>query len=178
MTNERPRKWWRDDENILILNAGAVRMAVPKSWLVEGKAEGFGYLDIKDPTDSCALQISCIQIPPLVPDAPPIEQMLREVVQADHPAAALARAHTSTREETETAWMDYSYGEQDTERNEWRMAHARVLFATNRIVGALVTFYYWEDDTAWAVPAWERMVETIALGDEGLFGSNPRARRN
>jgi len=29
----------------------------------------------------------------------------------------------------------------------------------------LLTFYCWADDAAWAVPAWERVVATLALGD-------------
>jgi hypothetical protein len=174
----KKHKWWRDGENILILNAGAVRLAVPRSWSVEGKAEGMGYLDIRDPSDSCALQISCLSIPPLVPTAPTIDQMLREAVPKDHPAAAFAPVVTSRRGRMEIAWMDYSYGEQDTERDEWRVAHARVLFASNAVFGALLSFYYWEDDATWAVPAWERMVETLYLGDRGLIRPDPESRRN
>jgi hypothetical protein len=34
-----------------------------------------------------------------------------------------------------------------------------------------MTFYYWENDTEWAVAAWERFVETIALGDGAQLGS-------
>ena len=176
--SRKENKWWREDENILILNAGAVRLAVPRSWSVEGKAEGMGYLDVKDPSDSCALQISCLSIPPLLPTAPPIDQMLREAVPKDHPSAAFAPVVTSRRERMEIAWMDYSYGEQDTERDEWRVAHARVLFACNRVFGALLSFYYWEDDALWAVPAWERMVETLRLSDRGLLRPDPESRRN
>jgi hypothetical protein len=233
--SRKENKWWRDGENILILNAGAVRLAVPRSWSVEGMAEGLGYLNVKDPSDSCALQISCLSIPPLLPTAPPIDQMLREAVPKDHPSAAFAPVVTSRREQMEIAWLDYgrgnflwsglgvseaggagvppaaarraaagqarclrsqrcppgrqdprkvvapldySYGEQDTERDEWRVAHARVLFASNRVFGALLSFYYWEDDAAWAVPAWERMVETLYLGDRGLLRPDPESRRN
>jgi hypothetical protein len=177
-TPRKSNQWWRDDENILVLNAGQATLAVPRSWLVEGKAEGMGHLNIKDPSDSCALQISCIQIPPLVPTAPPIDEMLREVVREHHPTAVLARVMTARRDGMEIAWMDYSYDEKDTERDEWRLAHARTLFACNTVVGTLVTFYYWEDDSAWAVPAWERMIETLRLGDRGLLASDPELRRN
>ena len=64
------------------------------------------------------------------------------------------------------------------ERDEWRVAHARVLFASNAVFGALLSFYYWEDDATWAVPAWERMVETLRLGDRGLLRPDPESRRN
>jgi hypothetical protein len=177
-TAPKKEQWWRDDENILILNRGAVRLAVPRSWTVEGKAEGLGYLNITDPTDSCALQISCLTIPPLLPTAPPIEEMLREAIPKDHPSALFATVRTSRRQETEIAWTDYEYEEKDTERQEWRMAHARMLFASNKIFGALLTFYYWEDDTAWAVAAWERMVETLDLGEQLLLPPDPKLLRN
>src|SRR5688572_28151661 len=79
-----PRKqeqWWRDDENIIILNRGEVQLAVPRVWLVEGKGEGTAsYLQLKDPGDNCSFNISPISIPPLVPETPPIEEMLREVL--------------------------------------------------------------------------------------------------
>ena len=178
-TARKKGQWWRDDENILILNAGAVTLAVPRSWEVEGKVEGFGYLNLKDPTDSCALQISCIGIPPLVPEAPPIEAMLRDVAVDTHPSAAFAEVHSARRDRLHLAWLDCSYPEQDTERDELRTAHARLLFATNRIVGALLTFYYWSDDTDWAVRAWERMVETLRLDSPGsLARPDMRSRRN
>jgi len=172
------KRWWRDDENILILNAGAATLAVPRSWLVEGKAEGMGYVNIKDPSDSCALQISCMELPPLLPTAPPIDQILRAVVQKDHPAAAFAQPVIRRRDRMEIAWMDYSYDEKDTDRDEWRVAHARILFSSNTVFGALLTFYYWEDDAAWAVPAWERMVETLYLGDRGLLSPDLELLRN
>ena len=178
-TARKKNQWWRDDENILILNAGAVTLAVPRTWEVEGKAEGFGYMNIKDPSDSCALQISCIAIPPLVPEAPPIEEMLRDVAVNTHPSAAFAPLHSVRRGRLHLVWLDCSYSERDTERDELRTAHARLLFATNLIAGALLTFYYWEDDADWAIPAWERMVETIRLGSRGAFSKpDPRWRRN
>lgn len=178
-----PRKqeqWWRDDENIVILNRGEVQLAVPRVWLVEGKGEGTAsYLQLKDPGDNCSFNISPISIPPLVPETPPIEEMLREVLRNEHPGATLAEIHKMSRGTVESAWMDYSYEEEDTERGEWRVAHARVMFAWNRALGALVSFYYWEDDADWAVPAWQRMVETIRLGARGAFSKpDPRWRRN
>jgi hypothetical protein len=179
VSRKKLRQWWRDDENILIINAGQAALAVPRSWEVEGKAEGLGYMNLKDPSDSCALQISCIAIPPLVPEAPPFEAMLRDVAVDTHPSAALAPIHTVRRGQMELAWVDCSYPEQDTERDELRTAHARILFAARPPSGALLTFYYWEDDTAWAVAAWERMVETLRLNDPGVLARpHPSTRRN
>lgn len=179
VSRKKQNQWWRDDENILILNAGQAALAVPRSWEVEGKAEGFGYLNLKDPSDSCALQISCIAIPPLVPEAPPLEAMLRDVAVSTHPSAALAPLHTRQRGSMRMVWLDCSYPEQDTERDELRTAHARLLFAARGASGALLTFYYWEDDTIWATVAWERMVETLRLNEPGsLARPHPSTRLN
>jgi hypothetical protein len=177
-SGRKKNQWWRDDELILVLNAGAVALAVKRGWTVEGKPEGMGHLELKDPSDSCSLQISCLMMPPAMPGPPPIDQMLREVLQKEHPGAMLARIETSRRGEVNIAWMDYARDEKDTERDEWRVAHARVLFACNMAVGAFLTFNYWEDDTTWAVAAWERMVETLQIGEDGMFTRNTRNRRN
>lgn len=171
-------KWWRDDENILILNYGAVRLAVPRSRPLEGKAEGMGFLEIKDPSDSCALQVSCLNVPPLLPTAPSLEEMLREVTRDSYRKAVFGPIVKTKREQTEVAWLDGSYDEKDTERDEWRMARARVLLACNWVFCALLTFSYWEDDTSWVVPAWERVVETLHLGDGSLLSPDPESRRN
>jgi len=48
---------------------------------------------------------------------------------------------------------------------ERREARGRLLLAANPWFQAVFTFSYWTDDTAWAVPIWERIVETIELGD-------------
>jgi hypothetical protein len=173
----KQHRWWRKDENVVILNRGAVTFGIPRSWTVEGKAEGLGYLNLTDPSDSCSLQISCLNMPPM-PGPPPIDEMLRDVAVKTHPSASLAPISRRSRGSVESAWLDCSYGEQDTERDEWRQAHARLYFACNLTFGALLTFYYWEDDTEWAVAAFERVVETLQLGDRGLLRSDPAARRN
>ena len=39
------------------------------------------------------------------------------------------------------------------------------MIASNDLFQALLTYYYWADDTAWAVRAWEAIVETLRFGD-------------
>ena len=175
----RQHRWWGKDENVVILNRGADTFGIPRSWAVEGKAEGLGFLNLTDPSDSCSLQISCLNLPPMS-EPPPIDEMLRDVAVKTHPSASLAPITMTTRQRggVAMAWLDCSYGEQDTDRDEWRTAHARLLFAYNMVFGALLTFYYWEDDLAWAVPAFERVVETLQLGDRGLLRPDPSTRRN
>jgi hypothetical protein len=36
-----------------------------------------------------------------------------------------------------------------------------------------MTYCYWQDEAAWAVAAWERMVDTLRLGD-GVPLESPR----
>ena len=56
-----------------------------------------------------------------------------------------------------------------------RTAHGRWLVAANRLFQALMTYYYWDDDAAWAVAAWTRMVQTLRLGD-GVPLESPKDR--
>ncbi len=49
----------------------------------------------------------------------------------------------------------------------------RWLLAANGLFQVLLTFYYWADDGPWAVPAWERIAASLALGD-GRRLASPR----
>ncbi|MBI1893323.1 MAG: hypothetical protein HYS14_04350 [Candidatus Rokubacteria bacterium] len=72
----------RGIEKILILDRGNVELGVPRGWSVEPVPEGF--MRLKDPTDSCLLEVSYLRLPPLLPSAPPLEERLRLLLE-DHP---------------------------------------------------------------------------------------------
>ena len=148
-------------ERIVILDRGNVEIAIPERWTVTPKVEG--HLDIRDPTDACKLEISYLRLPPLKPGiVPPVGDMLAQVLAKDHREPPIV---TESRGSTELAWAEYAFEEHDPERGARRAARGRWLLAANGLFQVLLTFYYWADDAAWAVPAWERVVATLALGD-------------
>jgi hypothetical protein len=150
-------------EKIIILDRGNVEFAYPRDWTFTPDPEGFAKL--VDPTDSVRLEASYLRLPPLPPDAPTVEERLRHALAEVPEAGPLTPIVTVERAAIQIAWADYSYECDDTERGERRAAHGRWLVAANRFFQALMTYYYWTDDAVWAVAAWERMVETLRLGN-------------
>ncbi len=152
----------RGIEKILILDRGNVELGVPRGWSVEPDSEGF--LKLKDPTDSYLLEVSYLQLPPLLPSAPPVDERLRLVLKDTPEAAGHSPIVVSERPGMRLAWAEYTYHCEDTDRGEQRQARGRWLLAANEIFQALLTYYYWVDDADGAVAVWEKIVETLRLG--------------
>lgn len=160
-----------DLERVLILDRGNVELALPRGWTVTPDPEG--HLTCKDPTDSCKIEISCFALPPLPPGAPSMAERVRASLAGVADPSTCSAVVTVRRGCAEMAWTEYAFTSEDTERGERRQARARLLLAGNAWVQAVFTFSYWMDDAAWAVPVWERIAETIELGD-GVPLETPR----
>jgi hypothetical protein len=160
-----------DLERVLILDRGNVEVALPRGWTVRPDPEG--HLACVDPTDSCKLEVSYFPLPPLDADAPSMAERVRSSLEGAPDPSTRAPVVAFRRGDAEFAWTDYAFTSDDTERDERREAHGRLLLAGNQWFQAVFTFSYWTDDAAWAVPVWERIVQTIELGD-GVPLETPR----
>ena len=158
-------------ERVLILDRGNVELALPPGWTVARDPQD--HLACKDPMDSCQLEVSYFALPALPADAPSMVERVRSSLEGVVDPSTCAPAVAFRRGRVEFAWTDYVFAADDTERGEQREAHGRLLLAANRWFQAVFTFSYWTDDTASAVPMWERIVETIELGD-GVPLETPR----
>jgi hypothetical protein len=157
---------WRragQDEKILILDRGNVELAYPRDWLVTPDPEGF--MIVKDPPDSARLEVSYLRLPPLPADAPSVEERLRYALEREPTAAGHGPVVTFERDGAQFAWTEYRYDADDTDRAERRPARGRWLVGANHWFQVFMPFYYWADDAAWAVAAWERIAQTLRLGD-------------
>ncbi len=160
-----------DLDRVLIVDRGNVELALPRGWTVAPDPQG--HLTCKDPTDSCKLEVSCFALPPLPPTAPSMIERIRSCLEGVADPSTCSPVVAFRHGRAEFAWTDYVFASDDTERGERREAHGRLLLAANPWLQAVFTFSYWTDDTAWAVPIWERIVETIELGD-GVPLETPR----
>lgn len=158
-------------EKIAILDRGNVELAYPRDWSVKPDPDGF--MTFTDPTDSAKLEVSYLRLPSLPPGAPTLEERLDYALQEAPEASAHGPVAAFERDGARFVWTDYPYECDDTERGERRPAHGRWLLAANRLFQVLMTYYYWKEDAAWAVSAWERIVETVRLGD-GIPLETPR----
>ena len=153
----------RRREKIIILDRGNVEFGYPGDWAVTPDPEG--YITLKDSGDRARLEASCLRLPPLGRDAPSVAERLRHGLGAAPEAGPLTPIVTVEHAEMQLAWAEYRYECDDTDREERRWARGRWVVAANRHVQALLTYYYWDDDAGWAVPTWERIVQTLRLGD-------------
>ncbi|MPZ19379.1 MAG: hypothetical protein GEV06_15905 [Luteitalea sp.] len=63
------------------------------------------------------------------------------------------------------AWVEDVYETADDDRGgEVRKAHCRWCLCTNGRVTGQVRYFYWDDDTSWALRAWQAVIETAQLG--------------
>jgi hypothetical protein len=150
-------------EKIIILDRGNVEFGYPGDWTVTPDPAGF--LKLTDPADLARLEASYLKLPPLPPDAPSVEERLRHALAEAPEAGPLTPVVSVERAGMQLAWAEYRYECDDTDRGERRRARGRWLVAANRHFQALLTYYYWDGDAGWAVPTWERIVETLRLGD-------------
>ena len=150
-------------ERVVIFDRGNVEFGLPRGWTAEPQTEG--YMKCKDAADAVLLEVSYLRLPSLDPGEFPVAERLRLVMAEDANAANHAEIVTFRRGEAELAWADYPYECDDTERGERRAAHGRWLIASNDLFQALLTYYYWTDDTSWAVRTWETIIETLHLGN-------------
>jgi len=153
-------------EKVLILDRGNLELAYPRDWTV--KPDPAGFMKLEDGGEDCLLEVSYMRLPPLSPDAPTVEGRLREVLPVQAPITLVDRG------DLRLAWADYPYEADDTERGERRKARGRWLIAENGRFQALTTFYYWADDAARFLPAWERIMATLRLG----FGEQLKSPRD
>ncbi len=160
-------------EKILILDRGVVELAYPREWTV--KANPAGHLELKDPSDSATLEISYLKVPPLGPDAPKVEDLLRGVLPGTEGAGSAGSVATAERGTLRRAWATYPFEADDTEKGLLRKAFGRWMIGGSGSVFVLMTYYYWADDAAWAVPAWEGMAESLRV--EGAVAPASRTPR-
>jgi hypothetical protein len=163
MMSRRDRYKARGVEHIVILDRGNVELGLPSGWTAEPQPDG--YMKCKDAMNAVLLEVSYLRLPAIDPCRFPVAERLRLVMNDDPDAATHTDIVTFRRDDAEFAWADYAYESHDSERGRRRAAHGRWLIASNDLFQALLTYYYWTDDIAWAVGTWQAIIDTLHLGN-------------
>lgn len=150
-------------EKVLICDRGNLEFLYPRKWSLDLKTDG--RVVLIDPSDSCRLEVSYFCVPLAGVEPPPLTEFLRDALRDRPPGSREFTVVAADRTPLRLARGQYQYDEFDRERGQTREANARVVLASNGLYHALLSFYYWTDDGAWAAPAFERILETLALGD-------------
>ena len=155
---------------VVVLNRGAVRLDVPKSWVVsEVKDPGgahFTMFDRPEPDDDIRFQVSVHQLNPAIDwSGVQLDIVLAEALGGTEPTEGrrtLSQADPVVikRSGLTIAWNDTLF----IDTNENREARTRACLAHGSNVQALIKLDFWLDDTARALPAWDEILRSLRLG--------------
>ncbi len=146
---------------VLVLDRGAAEIVYPADW--SATLERDGHMRLADPTDSCSLEVSLLPFRMSQKVEVPVDQILRETFTGeDHPCGQI---HVEVRGDLRLAWTDSAYDCEDPERGRRREAQCRRLLGCNGIFVVLLSFNYRHDDAEWVIPAWQRIVASLQLGN-------------
>jgi hypothetical protein len=160
--------------NILVLDAGAVRLDYPHAWKVIPKANRLQIHDRPPPDDEGRFQITVFNLPKLDPGSSwkdlSLEDLLRKATTADPPRkkgkpppAKRTLVHDVTmicRPDLEYAWTEH----QSTDRENGRAIFSRQVIARARGVQPLITFDYYVSRAVEYRPVWQHAMDSLRLG--------------
>lgn len=142
---------------------GNVELAIPDGWLLTQRPEG--HYRLADLHDEMMIELSCVRLPPLPPDAPDVVARLQAVIDTSGHAHAATPITAFERDGATFAWSEHSFSSNDTNRPEAppRAARERWLIASNPWVQVLVTGCWWEEDIAVATRGWDSVIASLRL---------------
>ncbi len=180
---KRGRKKDEPYDGMVILNlpGNALELAYPVDWSFD--LDPRGYLRFEDPVENMALELSTLELPPgpLPADMPTPAEQLRltlsdktrehdgdDGVRAYHQEPDEIVIHQRQHFDNDMAWCDFTYDVPDSSRDQRvRLNHGRHMIASNLRVQTYWTYYYWDDHAEEAVYWWNRMVNTLHIGQPG-----------
>lgn len=162
--------------NILVLDAGAVRLEYPHGWKVIPKSNRLQVHDRPPPDDEGRFQITVFRLPRLAKgeswDGLSLDDLLHKVTTAepkrrrdrkkfaDLPRTKVHDVTSVRRPDLEYAWVEHS----GPDPQNGRTIHTRQVLARARGVQPLITFDYYASRAEEYVPVWRHAMNTLRLG--------------
>lgn len=158
-----PGHGWRAQpgHQIVVLERGAVRLEVPRTWVIELEEDCLRLRDKKYPDDDCSLGISCHRWP-AVAEGLPVADLVRDTFKME---GRMVLSSGPIVEETHVdlalAWSQARFIDPGTERE----AETRFCFARKGGVQALLTFDFWTSDRERFEPRWRQILDSLQLAE-------------
>ncbi len=169
----------RPGEMIFVADRGAARFNYPKPWVMKFQESGsIQFRDRPEPDDDALLEISVMHLNPEAPvlwsELPLGDFLMRIHFENDKRGLKPGETVTAERPNLDLAWVESTF----IDSNENRPACDRALFAYNNFVMTYITMVFWEDHRDRFAPVWDRMLETLHVGEPvTLRGPSRKERR-
>lgn len=146
----------------LIIGWGAVRLNIPKAWVVVPPQQGRVMIyDQAPPAENCRLSVSYTQLPRLDWGLLTLENLLETTLDDDtRETTARSEIVRPERTDVDLVWADVRFLDPD----ENREAVSRQLLVRARMLQAFINFDLWASDLAQYQAEWEEVVQSVELG--------------
>lgn len=156
---------WRAKEgnSILVLDRGAVRLEVPRAWTVIRTEHGsVRATDKPAPDDDCSLEVTVYRLPNIVEEIPSVSVLL---AQAAPDEKDLHHERVERKPIVEAARGDIRLALLETRfRENSRDATSYTQIAIAGEIACLLTYAFWDDDSAAAGRVWQDVQESLVIG--------------
>jgi hypothetical protein len=148
--------------SILVLDRGAVRLEIPRAWTVRRSQGSVRATDKPSPDDNCSLEITVYHLPHLVDELPSVGELL---AQATPDEADLAHERIERKPIVEERRGDVFSAILETRfREDGRDATSYTQIAMAGEIACLLTFAFWDEDTAMASRVWQDVQDSLVIG--------------
>lgn len=145
---------------VAVIDRGAVRFNVPRSWVVIPEPDVLNIYDVNPPDDNCRLGASYLKLPQNIDwTGLPLPQLLGAAGGADPERRQHGETVNLERPRIQIVWAEFHFEDQ----REHRQARSRVAVARGSELQALVTLDYWPEDTDRVEPVWAEVMRSIEL---------------
>ncbi len=148
---------------IFVAQRGAIRLDVPKSWVVIPDKTSYKLCDRQPPDDECTLEVSYLVLPPVDLTDLTVGMMLRDVTDNQPQKRETWRGEMVEEErggmsiaQMASRWIDSSQN---------REACSHIAVARRRGIQALLTYDYWLSDAKQFGPVWLTVMETLRVAE-------------
>ena len=160
-----PHGWHaRPGFKIFVADRGAVRFDFPEDWLIIPEESGtIKFHDKQPPDDDCTLAMTVMYLPYGDWSGVTLATLIDQVVQSDRrQITERSPIHPGKRMDLDLAWIEVQF-EDETQGN--RRARSRTCLARAENIQPLITFDFWEDDTAKFGPAWDEILRSLRVAE-------------
>lgn len=165
----------RPNEMIFVADKGAVRFNYPRTWVMAPQPGGsFQFRDRPEPDDDALLEISVMRLnPDVLWDDLPLEDLLRHLRDDDKRGLQPGEPVRVERPNLDLVWVESTF----TDPSENRPAYDRALLGFNNNVMPFITMVFWADHRDRFAPVWDRVLETLHVGEPVTVRGPSRKQR-